>query len=332
VEKQIAHDDAVERYLAKMLEDAADFVTIEDRGLEMDDFGILDYSGTLKGSSLQELYPDLPPSFAAREHAWFRMEKKSPFPGFAEALIGLKTGESREVTVTFPTTCAEEVLREATVIYAVTLHEIKARQLPPLDDAFADKLKPGLTLAMLKKEVRDYLQQTMDYHFRQKAQTAVVEKLLELNPCEPPTAMVEREKAGILKNIIRDNQERGVPEETIKSHQEELMTSANKSAEEKVKLHFLLNDIAEKEKISITPEELQQQITALSQRYKMSVEKLLKELKKNRALGAIQEEMIFTKTLQWLVDHASIKELPVSSSGEHDCSDHDHVHGPNCQH
>jgi trigger factor len=218
------------------------------------------------------------------------------------------------------------------VTYSVKLHEIKTRQLLPLDDAFASKLKPDLTLEALKKEIRDYLQQTMDYHFRQKTQAAVVEKLLEQNPCEPPAAMVQRETTNVLKNIIRENQERGVPEEMIKSHQEELMISAKQSAEEKVKLHFLLNDIAEKEKIVITPEELQQQITMLSQRYKMSVEKLLKELKKNHALGSIQEEMIFSKTLQWLVDHATITELPVSSSVEHDGDHPGHVHGPHCRH
>ena len=335
VEKQIADDAAVERHLTKMREDAADFVTVEGRGLEMDDFAVLDYSGTLDGVSLEERYPDLSPSFASRQHAWFRMEKKSPLPGFAEALLGLKADEEKEVTVTFPKTCPEEVLREATVTYAVKLHEIKEHQLLPLDDAFASKLKPDLTLEALKKEIRDYLQQTMDYHFRQKTQAAVVEKLLQQNPCDPPATIVQRETANVLKNIIHENQERGVPEEMIKSHQEELMTSAKQSAEEKVKLHFLLNDIAEKEKIVITPEELQQQITMLSQRYKMSVEKLLKELKKNHALGSIQEDMIFSKTLQWVVDHATITELPVTSPAEHE-GDHDdhsgHVHGPHCRH
>ena len=332
VEKKIVDDVAVERHLTKMREDVADFVAVEGRGLEMDDFAVLDYSGMLDGVSLQERYPDLAPSFAARQHAWFRMESKSPLPGFAEALIGLKPDEEKEVTVTFSKTCPEEVLREVTVTYSVKLHEIKTRQLPELDDAFASKLKPDLTLEALKKEIRDYLQQTIDYQFRQKTQAAVVEKLLQQNPCDPPAAMVQRESANILKNIIRENQERGVPEEMIKSHQEELTTSAKQSAEEKVKLHFLLNDIAEKEKIVITPEELQQQIVMLSQRYRMSVEKLLKELKKNHALGGVQEEMIFSKTIQWLVDHAVVTELPVASSGDDDCDDPEHVHGPHCHH
>ncbi|MEI6416518.1 MAG: trigger factor [Verrucomicrobiota bacterium] len=335
VEKQIVDDAVVESHLTKMREDVADFVTVEGRGLEMDDFAVLDYSGTLDGVSLEERYPDLSPSFSSRQHAWFRMEKKSPLPEFAEALLGLKADEEREITITFSKTCPEEVLRGATVTYAVKLHEIKARQLPPLDDAFANKLKPGLTLEALKKEICDYLQQTMDYHFHQKTQDAVAEKLVQQNPCDPPAVIVQREATNILKNVIRENQERGVPEEMIKSHQEELMASAKKSAEEKVKLHFLLNDIAEKEKIVITPEELQQNIIMLSQRYKMSVEKLLKELKKNHALGGIQEDMIFSKTLQWLLDHATITELPVSSPAEHD-GDHDdhsgHVHGPHCRH
>ncbi len=332
VEKHLVDDAAVERQLNKMREDAADFITVEDRGLEMEDFAILDYTGTLDGASLQECHPDLPASYAARQHAWFRMEEKSPLPGFAEALVGMKPGESREVTITFPKTFSEEVLRESTVTYAVSLHEIKARQLPVLDDAFANKLKPGLTLEGLQQEIRNYLQQMMDYQFHQKTQAAIIEKLLEQNPCDPPATMVQRETTNVLQNIIRENQERGVSEEMIKSHQEELMNSAKQSAEEKVKLHFILQEIVKKEKIEVTPEELQLEIGRLAQRYRMSIEKLLKELKKNHAFGAVQEDLIFNKALQWLVEHAKITELPASIPVEHDCSEPGHVHGPHCHH
>ncbi len=332
VEKHLVDDAAVERQLSKMREDAADFVTVEGRGLEMEDFAIIDYSGTLEGTALQESYPDLPPSYASRQHAWFRMENKSPLPGFAEALLGMKPEESREVTITFPKTSPEETLREKTVVYTVKLHEIKGRELPALDDEFANKLKSGLTLEALQQEIRNYLQQMMDYQFQQKTQAAIIKKLLEQNPCEPPATMVEREVTNVLQNVIRENQERGVPEEMIKSHQEELMTSAKQSAEEKVKLHFILHKIAETEKIEITPEELQQQIMMLAQRYRMTVEKLLKELKKNHALGNVQEDLVFNKTLQWLVDHAKITELPASAPAEDDCSEPGHVHGPHCHH
>lgn len=332
VEKHLVDEAAVERQLSKMREDAADFVVAEGRGLAMEDFAIIDYTGTLEGTALQERYPNLPPSYTARQHAWFRMEEKSPLPGFAEALLGMKPGESKEVIVTFPKTFSEEVLREAVVTYAVTLHEIKERQLPLLDDAFASKFKPGLTLEALRQEIRDYLQQMMDYQFRQKTQTAIVEKLLQQNPCEPPAAMVERETTTVLQNIIRENQERGVPEEMIKSHQEELMTSAKQSAEEKVKLHFILQEIVKKEKMEVTPEEFQQEIGRLAQRYRMSVEKLLKELRKNHALGHIQEDLIFNKALQWLVDHAKVTELPATAPAEQECGEDGHVHGPHCNH
>lgn len=332
VEKHLVDDAAVSRQLEKMREDGADFVTAEGRGLKMEDFAIIDYSGTLDGKDLQELHPDLPPSYAGRQHAWFRMETKSPLPGFAEALVGMKPDESREVTITFPKNSPEEILREATVTYTVKLHEIKERQLPALDDAFAEKLKPGLTLEALQKEIRNYLQQMMDYQFHQKAQAAVVKKLLEQNPCEPPATMVDREVANVLQNVIRENQERGVPEEMIKSHQEELMVSAKQSAEEKVKLHFILQEIVKREKIEVTPEELYQEIGRLAQRYRMSVEKLLKELKKNHVLGNVQEDLVFNKALQWLVDHAKITELPATAPAEHDCSEPGHVHGPGCHH
>ena len=329
VERALADAEAVEGYLAKVREDFADFINAEGRGLEMGDFAVLDYQGTVEGQSLKECYPDLQPSFAGRQHAWLRMEKKCPLPGFSEALMGLQPKESRDVVVTFPKDFSEEKLRDVTVSYAVTLHEIKERQLLPLDDAFAAKLKPGLTLEALREEIRERLQHSMDQGFRQKTQAALVEQLLKQTPCEPPVALVQRETAALVKSIIRDNQERGVPEEMIRSHQAELMASAQQSAEEKVKLHFILNAIAAKENITVTSNEFAAQIEMLSKRYQMSVEKLLKELKKNNALGGIQEEMIIGKTLEWLVSEAQITELPASPM-KHD--DGEHVHGPGCNH
>ena len=144
--------------------------------------------------------------------------------------------------------------------------------------------------------------------------------------------MIESETAHLLKKIIQQNRERGIPEETMQSHQEELVATAKQRAEESVRLRFLLDQIAQKENIAITPEEFHQEIALLSQRYQMPVEKLIKELKKNNALGGIQEELLFSKTLQWLIDHAVVKELLATSSAEDDSHDLGHVHGPHCHH
>ena len=149
--------------------------------------------------------------------------------------------------------------------------------------------------------------------------------------CEPPLALVQQESQSLLQKIVHDNQERGVSEEEIRSHQGELLASAQKNAEEKVRLNFILAAIAEKEAIAVTAEEMNGYLTMLAERYQMPLPKLVKELQKRRAIAGIQEELLFNKTLEFLISHAKVTELPPSKKEGAD-QEAPHVHGPHCNH
>ena len=330
-EKNLLDEKQIEEQLEKLRQDFADFENIEGRGLEMGDFAVLDYEGTFDGKPLSELQADLPPSFAGRHNSWFRLEATAPLPGLSESLVGLQPKETRDCSVTFPEKFPVELLRGKQVTYHVTLHEIKVRQLLPLDDAFAAKLNPELTLEKLREDLRARLQYSIDQNFDQSVRAAVAKELLSKATCEPPSALVQRESAEVLKSIVHDNLTRGVSDEEIKKHQAELMNSAQQTAEEKVRLNFILSAIAEKEKMAVTPEEMAIRLSHLSERYKMPPEKLLKELKKHNALPRIQEEIILGKAFDLILTHAKVTELPPTHNhGSH--HEEPHVHGPNCNH
>ncbi len=101
-----------------------------------------------------------------------------------------------------------------------------------------------------------------------------------------------------------------------------------------MRLHFILNAIAAKEKIQITAEELSSYLTLLAERYQMPLKKLVSELQKHRALNGIQEEILFNKTLEFLTTHAKVTEIPSSKTtgASHHHHDEHHVHGPHCNH
>ena len=333
VEKDVVSEERIAELLEKMREDFAEFVNVEGRGLEMGDFAVLDYEGTTEGKALLELDAELPLSYVGGKHRWLQLEGKRPIPGFAEALIGLQPQESREFTITFPNDFSEKVLAGKEVAYQVKLHEVKTRQPAALDDAFASKVKPGLTLETLREEMRTQLQGFVNQQFHNNLRSAVVQALLAKVPCDPPAPLVEQESHSVLQKIVRENQDRGVPEEEIRAHQEELLVSARQSAEEKVRLNFILNAIAAKEAIAVTREELNSYLMMLAERYKMPVKKLVKELQKHRALAGIQEEILFSKTLEFVSSHAKVTELPPSKAAlpghDHEAP---HVHGPHCNH
>lgn len=336
VEKDVVSEERLDELLEKIRGDFAEFINVEGRGLAMGDFAVLDYEGvTADGKGLLELHAELPLRFVGGKHRWLQVEETLPVPGLAEALLGLQPQEAREHSVTFPEDFSEKVLAGVTATYQIQLHEIKTRQPAPLDDAFAAKVKPGLTLATLREEIRVQLEGFVNQQFQNALRTALVEALLKKVPCDPPAALVEQESASILQKIVRENQSRGVSDEEIRTHQHELLASAQKSAEEKVRLNFILNAIAAKEALAVTPDELNTYLAMMAERYQMPPKKLVKELQKHHALSGIQEEILFNKTLEFLASEAKVTELPLSKTQSplHDHSHEEtHVHGPHCNH
>jgi trigger factor len=119
--------------------------------------------------------------------------------------------------------------------------------------------------------------------------------------------MVANETRRLMDDIVRENQNRGIPDEVIAQNHQELQTSAGETARERIKGTFVLIRIAEAEKITVTREELNQRIALMAIRYQMPVEKLQKELEKRQALDSINEEILTGKVLDFLLANASVE-------------------------
>lgn len=340
VEKKVVTDAEVDQFLDGLRGDLAEFKTVEGRAIAMGDFAVLDYEGSIDGKSLAETYPDLQPTYAGRKNFWIRLEEDRPIPGLAAAMVGMNAGESRDCEVTYSSEFGEEKLRGYKVVYQVTLHEIKEKELPPIDDAFAEKLSPGSTLDKIREQVRERLEANAQQNFAQSVRAEVVKQLLALVTMETPSTMVQQESGAILKEIVRENQQRGVSEDELRSHQDELLGAARQSAGDKVKLNFILGEVIGRENISVSHDELAWRITNMAERYQMTPQKLVKELQKHRAIPGIEEEIALGKALDVVVSHARVngeeaKPL-LTSPSTHTESQHatnqEHVHGPDCGH
>jgi trigger factor len=338
VEKPLVEDAQVDQFLDGLRGDLADFKVVEGRALAMGDFAVLDYEGSIEGKRLDETYPDLLPTYTGRKNFWIRLEEDRPIPGLAAAMAGMNPGEKRECEVTFSPEFGEEKLRGYKVIYKVTLHEIKEKELPPLDDAFAEKLSPGSTLEKIREQVRERLEANARQNFNQSVRGEVVKQLLALVTMETPSTMVEQESNAILKEIIRENQQRGVSDEELRSHQEQLLGAAHQSAGDKVKLNFILGEVIGRENITVSRDELAWRITTMAEQYQMTPQKLVKELQKHRAIAGIEEEIALGKALDVVVSHARVNgeepqpiTAPAPSTHTHS-HDEEHVHGPGCGH
>lgn len=306
--KKVIDDAEVQRTLEGIAEQHADFETIEGRPLAMDDFAVLTYAGTTDGQPLAEAVADCPPLLAGKPNWWIRLSPETLAPGFSEALVGLNVGEDREFTLDIPEDFPFPPVRGKKITYRATLHEIRNRVLPPLDDALAGKLDAGKTMDEVRARLRTELEKHAENEFETAKRTKAIEKLIASSAFELPTHLVNNEMSGILREIVQENQGRGVSEEELKQHEDEILGAAKQSAADRVRSTFLLLRIAEKEKLEVTQQELAFHVTQLAARYQVPVQKFVKDLQKRNAFGQIREQILAGKALDLVAANVTVRE------------------------
>jgi trigger factor len=201
-----------------------------------------------------------------------------------------------------------EELRNRKVTYAVTLHAINTRTPAPLDDELAAKIEPGQTLEGLRKKIRERQEESAEYQFEMAKKNAVVEKLLSLFTCELPERLVASETSYILKDIVGESQARGISDEEIKAHTEEIVQNASQTASNRVRSNFLLTRIADEEKIEETDAEVYQAILQMAERQQMPVKKLAGELARSGGVNRLRDQIRITKALDFIASGATVTE------------------------
>lgn len=299
----------VDQLLEYLRDPHSTFEPVTDRALAMEDFAVVTYEGKIEGQPLAEVAPKAPAQLGGRRNGWVLMNEGTLIPGFAKAIEGMKIDEQRTFTLEVPETFPVPEIQGKKVDYTVTLHGINLRKLAPLDDALAEKIEPGSTLESLKQKIRERQQESADYQFDIGKRNAAVKKLLGLFTCELPEQAVAVETGSILKDIVAESQARGMSDDDLKSNTDQIVETASESARERVRANFVLLRIAEQEKIEETESELYQAVLEMSERHRIPVKKLVKDLSRKGGIGRIREQIRITKALDYVVSNATVTEL-----------------------
>jgi trigger factor len=308
IAKEKVSDESVKRWLDQMREPHATYEPVEGRALAMGDYAVLTYTASLEGRPLGEAVPAAPAQLQGRRNAWIFMDEGSLLPGFCRAIAGMNLNEERTISLHLPSDFALSSLAGRKLDYAVSLHAINTKIIPELDDALADKIDPGTTAEELEKKVRQRLENLAEIQFENAKRQAAVRYLLERVDCELPAPVVEKEMEGILRDIVRDNQVRGISDDEIRRHQDELIGAAQQGARDRVRGNFLLLRVAEKEKLNVTEEDVSRRILEMAARYEISVGKLVKDLERRNGFGPLREQILIGKALDLLAANVRVRE------------------------
>lgn len=295
-------DKDVAATLEQLAEPMAHFHTLEPRPAQEEDFAVVDFEGTCGGKKISEIAPQAG-QVAAAKKLWLWLKPDSFLPGFCKAICGMKPGETKEVEVKFPTDFPQVPLRGQTGRYTVTLHELKERHVPDIDEAFCQE-QYKISLEELKKRIEEDLAASRESSVRLEDSKAVTSALLAAVKMDVPEPMLEEERRRLVARLVEENQRRGVPQEELLKHKDEILAAAGRSAEENVKLSFLLRKVAETESIKVEESEILHEVAHLASRSGQDVRLFAKQLQKSGALPSLADTLLRRKTVDFLLQHA----------------------------
>src|SRR5467141_2611820 len=169
----------IDAALERLREQTADFVDVPERGLQMEDFAVIDFEGSIDGKPISEIAPQASKNLYGGKKFWLRLAPDNFLPKFCEQIVGQKPGESRTVIVDFAADFPVKELAGKQANYAVTVREIKQKVLAPMDDDLAAKLMPGKTLADLRRMIGHDIEHEKEHEVERAKESQIMKYLHE---------------------------------------------------------------------------------------------------------------------------------------------------------
>lgn len=202
-------------------------------------------------------------------------------PGFEDALIGLKSGDSKDIELTFPEDYPSDELKGEKVVFKVTVHEVKTRILPEINDELFDDL--GIEDVHSKEELEKYLEKNMKEAKEKEAENKLIDEILEKvskeTEIELPEELVHEEIHRMLHTYDERLRMQGLSLDQYlqftKKSMDDLENELKEEAEKNITYRYMLEEIANLEKIDVTDEEVESEGERLATLYQMTKEELI---------------------------------------------------------
>ncbi|MGM5472402.1 MULTISPECIES: trigger factor [Bacillus] len=289
-------DEDVQEELKGMQNRQAELVVKEEGAIENGDTVVLDFEGFVDGEAFEG---------GKAENYSLEVGSGSFIPGFEEQLVGLEAGAEKDVEVTFPEEYHAEDLAGKPAVFKVKIHEIKAKELPALDDEFAKDVDEEVeTLAELTEKTKKRLEEAKENEAEGKLREELVEKASENAEVDIPQAMVDTELDRMMKEFEQRLQMQGMNLELYFqfSGQDEdaLKEQMKEDAAKRVKSNLTLEAIAAAENLQVSDEEVEQELSKMAEAYNMPIENI------KQAIGsteAMKEDLKVRKAIDFLVEN-----------------------------
>jgi trigger factor len=291
-EPQVSDEDIAKR-LDEIREQKSQMVNVEPRPVVDGDYAVVTLD-SLSGVD-QAIHQD---------EVVLHVGGPDTIAGFSDALRGMSPEEEKEFEVVYPEDFGQEKLAGKTVRFRAKLTTIRTKELPELNDEFAQDLGDYPSLDDLREAVRKAIFSEREYASQQKAKEQLIDKLIETHEFPVPEAYIERQIDASLENQFRDLAERGIDPTKLKLDWSKIKEAQRPKALRDVKASLLVDKIAEREAIVPTNDEVDAEVQRIAKQQREPVAAVRKKLQKDGVLSRIAYQIRSNKTLNFLFEHA----------------------------
>jgi trigger factor len=292
-------DSEVEASLKKLQEEMAELAPVEeDRPIREGDFAEISYSGTIQGS-------DEPP--VTGEKAVAEIGGRTTMKDFTQNLLGARAGEEKRFQVEYRPDYPEKRLAGKSVDYTVKVDAIKTKELPALNDEFAQRFGEYKTLDELKAKFRADLEKHKRDHAEEQMREKMLEWLEDNNDFEIPDSLVERQLQIRVQRLLRDLARQGINPQRLDVDWAKIRDDQHQQAVRDVKGSLILDYISDKQDIDVSDDEIEAEIEKIAAETNRPKEKVREVLSRDSGLDRLRGQIRNKKTLDLLQEKARIQ-------------------------
>ena len=293
-EVKVGATDVNERL--KQLQDRNTRLVSVDREAQEGDTAVIDFEGFLNG---------VPFDGGKGEGHNLELGSHSFVPGFEEQVVGMKAGEEKDLDITFPENYTPELAGKA-VVFKVKVNEVKAKEVPELDDEFAKDVSEFDTLKDLKADMKKQITEERKKAADRAFEDAVMEQAAANITAEIPDAMVETQARQFLDNFKMQIAQQGIHYEQYMQltgmSEEKLIADAMEPAARQVRMDLTVEAIIKAENLEASDEEVEAEYTKLAEQYGMDIETVKKYLPAEQ----VRDQLVSQKAVAIVVDNATV--------------------------
>lgn len=286
----------VDEVINRIRDGYAKFVPIEDRGIELGDYAVCDIESTIEGETTEK-----------KENEWVEIQENDMIKGFALQVLGLRSGDEKDIEVTLSDKLPNEKIRGKKALFKVRVKEIKKKELPELDKEFLKNVGDYPSSEDFREAIKKDIEARKKADTESKLERELLDKIDKDTKFDVPKSIVERRLESMVQEAINSMVQRGMPKEEAFQKESEFRKNFEQEAIRQVRVAFILDAIAELENIEVNEEDINNRLKQFATQVRQPVEMIREYYEKNNMMDQLYSEIRNQKVVDFIKQNADIK-------------------------